>query len=43
MKWYIVKNGEIMYAGTEKECEEIIKNDITGEIEMYPETARIGE
>ena len=35
-KWYVVKNGEIMYNGTEKECAKIMMNDMTGELEMYP-------
>ena len=41
MIWHIVRNGEIIFTGTEKECEEIISKDTTGEIEMYPEEAMI--
>ena len=39
-KWYVVKNGEIIYTGTEKECGKIIEEDMSGKLEMYPEEAR---
>ena len=40
-KWYVVKNGEIVFYGTENQCGKIIAKDMTGELEMYPESARI--
>lgn len=39
MIWYIVKNGEVVFEGTEKECGEIISKDMNGELEMYPDEA----
>lgn len=41
MKYYITRNGEIIYTGTKEECITILQEDITGELEMYPETAKI--
>lgn len=35
MKYAIVKNGEIVFIGTEEQCGEIISEDMTGELEMY--------
>lgn len=40
-KWYVVRNGEIVYVGTEKQCVKIIESDMSGELELYPEEARI--
>lgn len=40
MKWYVVKFGRIIFEGTEEECAEIIANDMTGNLEIYPESAR---
>lgn len=34
--FYIVRNGEIIFTGSEQECIEIIQQDMTGDIEMYP-------
>ena len=38
---HITRNGEIIYTGTKEECITILQEDTTGELEMYPETARI--
>ena len=43
MKWYVVQNGEIVFIGTEEECGEVIGEDMTGELEMYPADAYCGE
>ena len=40
-RWYVVRNGEIVFSGTEKQCAKIIQKDLTGELEMYPASARI--
>ena len=40
MKFYVVKNGIVVFSGTEKECIEIIAEDLSGELEMYPEEGR---
>lgn len=38
--WYIVKNGEILYTvDTDEEVQEIMEQDITGELEAYPKEA----
>jgi hypothetical protein len=37
--WYVAKNGEIIFKGTERECNEIIEKDLSGELEMYPKEA----
>jgi len=39
--WYLVRNGEIQFKGTEMECAFEIWIDMSGELEMYPEEARI--
>lgn len=39
--WYVVKNGVIVYVGTEEACVEIIAEDMTGELEMYSEEALV--
>lgn len=42
-KWYIVRNGEILYTvGTDEEMQEIMEQDKTGELEAYPREAYIG-
>jgi len=41
MKYYVVHNGEIIFKGTEEECAEIIMNDTSGELEIYPEKGRV--
>lgn len=43
--WYVVgPGGEIAYTcETEEEAIDIINNDDTGELEIYPEEARIRE
>ena len=38
--WCVVKDGEVIFTGTEEECSEMIENDMTGELEMYPESGR---
>lgn len=38
--WYVVKDGEVIFTGTEEECNEMIENDMTGLLEMYPESGR---
>lgn len=42
MKWFVVRNGEIVFSGTEEECGAIIAEDETGELEMYPADAYCG-
>ena len=39
--WYVVRNGEIVFVGSEQQAIEIIENDITGQLEMYPQEGRI--
>jgi len=39
MMWYIAKNGEIIFSGTEQECIKIIEKDMSGELEMYHKEA----
>lgn len=41
MIWHIVRNGEVVFTGTEKECGEIISKDMTGELEIYSEGAMV--
>lgn len=41
MKYYVVRNGEILFTGTEEECGAIVAEDLTGELEIYPETGRV--
>lgn len=41
--FHIVKNGEIFFTGTEADCITLIETDLTGELEMYPESGRIKE
>ena len=43
MNWYVVKNGEIMFRGTEQECIEMIREDMTGELEIYSKDGRAKE
>jgi hypothetical protein len=40
MKWFVVRNGSIVFSGSEKECSEIVANDMSGELEMYPASAK---
>ena len=42
-RWYVVRNGEILFSGTEKQCARIIAKDEVDGLEMYPESARISE
>ena len=35
--WYIVRNGEILFTGTEEECDMKMEADTTGELEMHSE------
>lgn len=37
MKWHVLRGGEIVFTGSEAECEAILEKDETGELEMYPE------
>ena len=39
--WYVVKFGEIIFSGTEEECGAIVAEDLTGDLEIYPEEGRI--
>lgn len=39
-QWYVVHNGEIIYSGTETQCSKLIAKDMTGELEMYPESGK---
>ena len=41
--FYVVRNGEILFTGTENDCIDFIKTDLTGELEIYPEEGRIKE
>lgn len=41
MVFYVVRNGEVVFSGTEEECGEIVAKDLTGELEIYPEEGRI--
>ena len=41
--WYLVRNGEILFKGTEVECAFEIWIDETGELEMYPADAYCGK
>lgn len=43
MKWYVVRNGQIVFSGTEDECVEIVANDMSGELEMYSQDAFVKE
>ena len=38
--WVVVNDGEVIFTGTEEECSMKIAADMTGELEMYPESAR---
>lgn len=40
MKFYVVKNCIVVFSGTEEECIEVIAEDLSGELEMYPEEGR---
>ena len=40
MRFYIVKNGIVIFSGTGEECIEVIAEDLSGELEMYPEEGR---
>lgn len=35
-RWLVVRNGDVVFSGTEGECVMIIAKDETGDIEMYP-------
>ena len=39
--YYVVRDGEILFSGTEAECNEIVCKDMTGRLEVYPALARI--
>ena len=39
--YYVVRDGEIIFSGTEEECGKIIEKDMTGRLEIYPASARI--
>ena len=39
--YYVVRDGEILFSGTEAECDEIVGRDMTGQLEVYPASARI--
>jgi len=39
--YYVVRDGEILFSGTEAECDEIVSRDMTGQLEVYPASARI--
>ena len=39
MKWYVVRDGEVIFSGTEDECGAVISEDMTDELEMYPADA----
>ena len=41
MKYYVVKDGKVLFSGTEEECAEIIANDMSGKLEIYSEMGRI--
>ncbi len=38
--YFVVRNGEIVFRGSEEECGKIIEKDMTGELEIYPASAR---
>ena len=38
--YYVVRDGEILFSGTEAECNEVIGKDETGLLEVYPASAR---
>jgi len=38
-KYLVVKDGDVVFAGSESQCVEMIEKDMTGMLEMYPETA----
>lgn len=40
MRFYVVMDGEVLFSGTEEECEKIVAEDMTGDLEIYPENAR---
>ena len=39
--YYVVRDGEILFTGTEEECGKIVLKDMTGRLEVYPASARI--
>lgn len=39
--YYVVCDDEILFSGTEEECNEITDKDMTGRLEVYPASARI--
>ncbi len=39
-KWHVVRNGQIIKTGTEKQCVAyLVKHDKNGDMELYPESA----
>ena len=38
--WHVVKDGEVVFTGTEEECDNMIEYDETGLLEKYPESGR---
>ena len=41
--WCVIDQGRIIFAGSEEECGEIVAEDETGTLEMYPEWKAEGE
>lgn len=39
--WHIVKDDTVIFSGTEDECNQMIAEDTTGELEMYPDNGRL--
>ena len=39
--YYVVRDGEILFRGTEEEVEEIIEHDMSGKLEIYPEDGKV--
>lgn len=39
--FYVVRNGDILFFGTETDCNALVEKDMTGLLEVYPASARI--
>ena len=39
--FYVVRDGDILFFGTENDCNAMIEKDMTGLLEVYPASARI--
>ena len=39
--FYVVRNGDILFFGTETDCSAMVEKDVTGLLEVYPASARI--